>query len=130
MDFRDKGNLLTISSCCLFVFDSFLVGAQIDIASTPDGNGLHKQTVLFAALHVANNVDPGTNFQFMNLDAFQDMGDVDICCFCDADYGVVVLQSKGCCRDHIFINTGTIQLQLIRLAALSVPAQKADLSPL
>ena len=105
---REHETNFTTSSSCFPCFNSFLVCTQINVSSTPGDDSLHKYAFFFPSFHIADYVDPGSHFQIMSLDTFENMDDVDICCFCRAGCGVVVLQSKGRFLNHIFINAATI----------------------
>ena len=95
---------------CLPGPNGFFICTQINIASTPDGDGLHKHSFLFASFDIANHIDPGSNLQIVALHALQDMDNLDIGDFCGTGCGVVVFELKGRCWDHIVVNTAVISI--------------------
>lgn len=102
------------SASCFPGLEGFLISMKINIASVPDCDGLNEHAFFFASLDIAYHVDPGANLHLVALDAFKDMDNINICDFCRGGCGVVVLQSKRCCLNHIFINAAIISTSSLR----------------
>jgi hypothetical protein len=119
------------SHCCSHSFlahlNGFLIRLEVDVASVPHGDGLHKDALFLSAFDIPDDVEPRSHVYVELLYPLQYMFDIDIRDYGRTNYRVVVLEPQ--CRGFgdVLIDTAIQSVSTAPMA--SAPSTSPESGP-